>query len=42
MFMMEVYEVWVKAIMNPFQGINGKLSSPVFKARVQGAAKKFL
>ena len=42
LFFTEVYEAWVKAIMNPFQGINKGLSSPVFKARVIGAGKKFL
>ncbi|MCJ1323636.1 TRAPP subunit [Thelotrema lepadinum] len=42
LFFTEVYETWVKAIMNPFQGVNKALSSPVFKTRVLTAAKKFL
>ena len=42
LFFTEVYEVWVKAIMNPFQGIDKTLSSPAFRARVLTAGKKFL
>ncbi|MCJ1473020.1 TRAPP subunit [Lambiella insularis] len=42
LFFTEVYEAWVKAVMNPFQGINKTLNSPVFKARVVTAGKKFL
>jgi hypothetical protein len=42
LFFTEVYEAWVKAVMNPFQGINRPLNSPVFKARVITAGKKFL
>ena len=42
LFFVEVYEAWVKAIMNPFQGINKGLGSPVFRARVLQAGKKFL
>jgi hypothetical protein len=42
LFFTEVYEAWVKAVMNPFQGINKELGSPVFKARVIQAGKKFL
>ncbi|MCJ1240752.1 TRAPP subunit [Varicellaria rhodocarpa] len=42
LFFTEVYEAWMKAIMNPFQDINKGLGSPVFRARVLGAGKKFL
>ncbi|KAL9106101.1 MAG: hypothetical protein Q9187_008607 [Circinaria calcarea] len=42
LFFTEVYEAWVKAVMNPFQGINKGLGSPVFKSRVLTAGKKFL
>ncbi len=42
LFFTEVYEAWVKAVMNPFQGINQALGSPVFRARVLTAGKKFL
>jgi hypothetical protein len=41
-FFAEVFESWLKAIMNPFQNIDGKLTSPVFKARVVAAGKKYL
>ncbi|MCJ1283505.1 TRAPP subunit [Xylographa opegraphella] len=42
LFFTEVYEAWVKAVMNPFQSINKTLGSPVFKARVVTAGRKFL
>lgn len=42
LFFTEVFEAWLKAMMNPFQGINKELSSPVFRARVMTAGKKFL
>ena len=42
LFFNEVYEAWVKAFMNPFQGPNKDLASPVFRARVLAAGKKFL
>ncbi|MCJ1377594.1 TRAPP subunit [Xylographa soralifera] len=42
LFFTEVYEAWVKAVMNPFQNINKTLGSPVFKARVVTAGRKFL
>ncbi|CAF9927028.1 MAG: hypothetical protein GOMPHAMPRED_004296 [Gomphillus americanus] len=42
LFFTEIFEVWVKSIMNPFQSINKTLSSPVFKSRVLTAGKKFL
>ena len=42
LFFTEVFEAWLKAVMNPFQGINKELSSPVFRARVATAGKKFL
>lgn len=42
LFMTEVYESWVKAIMSPFQNVNSQLKSPVFRTRVQAAGKKFL
>ncbi|KAI8931446.1 hypothetical protein NX059_011773 [Plenodomus lindquistii] len=43
-FMMEVYESWVKTIMSPFfsVGIGEQVKSPVFRARVAAAAKKYL
>ena len=42
LFFTEVYEQWLKAIMNPFQEINQALASPVFRSRVLTAGKKFL
>jgi len=41
-FMLEVYEAWVKCIMNPFYMVNTPVSSPVFRARVATAAKRYL
>ena len=41
-FFGEVFEVWLKAVMNPFARVSGKLGSPVFKARVVAAGRKYL
>ncbi|KAF2184081.1 Sedlin [Zopfia rhizophila CBS 207.26] len=43
-FFVDVYEGWVKTIMNPFYAVgNGDVvKSPVFRARVAQAAKKYL
>ncbi|THW53725.1 trafficking protein-like protein particle complex subunit 2 [Aureobasidium pullulans] len=41
-FMTDVYEAWVKCIMNPFYTVNAPVTSPVFRGRVAGAAKKYL
>ncbi|ORY12978.1 Sedlin [Clohesyomyces aquaticus] len=43
-FFVDVYENWVKTIMNPFFAVgNGEVvKSPVFRARVAAAAKKYL
>lgn len=40
--MTDVYEAWVKCIMNPFYTVNATVTSPVFRGRVAGAAKKYL
>jgi len=39
-----VYEIWVKTVMNPFfgVGVGEPVRSPVFRARVAAAAKKYL
>ena len=42
LFFAEVFEVWIKAIMSPFQGVEDRIVSPVFKERVRGAGKKYL
>lgn len=43
-FFVDVYETWLKTIMNPFFRVgNGDVvRSPVFRARVAAAAKKYL
>lgn len=41
-FFMDVYDVWVKNIMNPFYIVNMEVKSPVFRARVVAAARKYL
>jgi len=41
-FMSEVYESWIKCIMNPFYIVNQPVTSPVFRSRVAAAAKKCL
>ncbi|KAI5362538.1 Putative trafficking protein particle complex subunit 2 [Septoria linicola] len=41
-FMTEVYEAWMKCIMNPFYNVNQVVTSPVFRSRVATAAKKYL
>ncbi|TVY83224.1 Trafficking protein particle complex subunit [Lachnellula suecica] len=41
-FFTEVYESWVKTIMNPFYQANMEVKSPVFRSRVAAAGKKYL
>ena len=41
-FFGEVFEVWIKAIMSPFQGVEDKVTSGVFRDRVRAAGKKYL
>ncbi|CCU81213.1 unnamed protein product [Blumeria hordei] len=41
-FFGEIYENWVKVIMNPFYQVNMPVKSLVFKSRVAAAAKKYL
>ncbi|KAF2492753.1 Sedlin [Lophium mytilinum] len=41
-FFVDVYDAWVKTIMSPFYMVNDKVTSPVFRGRVAGAAKKYL
>ncbi|KAF2733806.1 Sedlin [Polyplosphaeria fusca] len=43
-FFVDVYEAWVKTIMNPFFHVasGDVVKSPVFRARVAAAAKKYL
>lgn len=41
-FFGEVFEVWMKAIMNPFASTEGKIGSPVFRQRVVAAGRKYL
>jgi trafficking protein particle complex subunit 2 len=41
-FMNEVFEIWVKTLMNPFYRIGMQIKSPVFKQRVAAAGRKWL
>ena len=43
-FFVDVYENWVKTVMNPFfhAGNGDVVKSPVFRAKVAAAAKKYL
>ena len=41
-FFAEVYENWVKAVMNPFYRADMEVTSPVFRARVAAAGRKYL
>ncbi len=41
-FFVDVYDAWVKTLMNPFYLVNMPVVSPVFRARVAAAGKKYL
>lgn len=41
-FFLEVYENWVKAVMNPFYKVNMEVKSPIFRQRVFAAGRKYL
>jgi hypothetical protein len=41
-FFTEIYENWVKTIMSPFYQVNMEVRSPIFRARVVAAGKKYL
>jgi trafficking protein particle complex subunit 2 len=41
-FMTEIFELWVKATMNPFYRLNSPVVSPVFRQRVTAAGRKWL
>jgi hypothetical protein len=41
-FMNEVYENWVKTVMSPFYQRGAEITSPVFRARVLAAGRKWL
>lgn len=41
-FMTEVYENWVKTVMSPFYRHGMQITSPVFRARVTAAGRKWL
>lgn len=42
MFFTDIYENWVKAVMSPFYAANSEVRSPVFRARVAAAGRKYL
>ncbi|KAF2758831.1 trafficking protein particle complex subunit 2 [Pseudovirgaria hyperparasitica] len=41
-FFNDVYDSWVKTIMNPFWRVDTPVRSPVFRSRVAASAKKYL
>ncbi|KAI9762223.1 MAG: hypothetical protein M4579_000546 [Chaenotheca gracillima] len=41
-FFVDVYEAWIKTIMNPFYLVNMEVKSPVFRTRVAAAGRKYL
>lgn len=41
-FFVEVYESWTKTVMNPFYRLNMEVQSPVFRAKVAAAGRKYL
>jgi len=41
-FFVEVHEVYIKALMNPFYEVDMRITSIVFDGRVRAAAKKYL
>lgn len=41
-FFVDVYDGWVKTIMNPFYVVDDRVTSPIFRQRVASAAKKYL
>jgi len=38
--MNEVFEIWIKALMNPFYKIENEIKSPIFRSRVVTAGRK--
>ncbi|KAM0791486.1 hypothetical protein ACM66B_005939 [Microbotryomycetes sp. NB124-2] len=42
MFLQEVWELYVKTLLNPFHELNTPLKSPAFDTRVRASAKKHL
>lgn len=41
-FFQEVYESYMKLLMNPFYEHNTRVKSPVFERKVQNAARRYL
>jgi len=41
-FMTEVFELWVKALMNPFYRVGNQIKSPVFRQRIIAAGRRWL
>jgi hypothetical protein len=42
LFFSDVYEVWVRLLMNPFYGVDMEVTSPIFRNKVVAAGKKYL
>ncbi|KAI9636113.1 putative ER to Golgi transport-related protein [Dioszegia hungarica] len=42
MFFNELWELWVKILLNPFHTVNTPVRSSAFENRVRGAAKRYL
>ncbi|CAO1620278.1 unnamed protein product [Parajaminaea phylloscopi] len=41
-FFLDIWELWVKMIQNPFHDLNAPLKSPAFDAKVKASARKHL
>jgi len=41
-FFLEVYDVWVKTLMNPFYDTGSVVRSAKFRERVAGAGRRYL
>ncbi|TYJ53615.1 hypothetical protein B9479_005763 [Cryptococcus floricola] len=41
-FFVELWEIYIKVLMNPFHTVNTPITSPAFEARIKAIAKKHL
>jgi len=42
LFFADVYEIWVRLLMNPFYQVDMEVTSPIFRNKVAAAGKKYL